>query len=316
MKLVSYLREEHDQLAFLVDGFLYDCDLLHPDLPNSMNMFLHYWEDLFPMAQQAEAAIKEGKISKDKGVAIDEVSLLAPIPFPTSLRLHESIITDQSFPNFVIANHHSIQGAGKINCMPDHLAQLDFEVAVAAVICKHARNVSSGEADEYIGGLMIMNDMTAGKLKQQELSATGAVVKGKDFSTVIGPCLVTLDELETFEIAAAENHVGKNWNFIVKGFVNGIELITENLAMFHFTFAELIERIAYGVTLQPGDIIAIGFNRSGSLAAYNMQQKKSDPNFAEQWLNQNDIVEIEVDGLGKLTNTIVKENSDFSILNK
>ena len=47
-----------------------------------------------------------------------------------------------------------------------------------------------------------------------------------------------------------------------------------------------------------------------------MQQKKSDPNFAEQWLNQNDIVEIEVDGLGELTNTIVKENSDFSILNK
>ena len=45
MKLVSYLKEERDQLAVLVDGLLFDMEDLHPDLPNSMAMFLHYWED-------------------------------------------------------------------------------------------------------------------------------------------------------------------------------------------------------------------------------------------------------------------------------
>ena len=48
MKLVSYLKDEHEQLALLVDGLLYDVDLIHPDIPNSMNMFLNYWDELFP----------------------------------------------------------------------------------------------------------------------------------------------------------------------------------------------------------------------------------------------------------------------------
>jgi fumarylacetoacetate (FAA) hydrolase len=310
MKLVSYLREEHDQLAFLVDGYLYDCDLLHPDLPSSMNMFLHYWEDLIPIAKQVDAAIKEGKVSTDKGIAITEVALLAPVPFPTSYRKHVSKTTEFSFPDFVFGNQHSIQGAGKINCMPDHLLDLDFEVTIAAVICKHTRNITAAEADEYIGGLMIMNDFTAGKFVQQESTNNTAVVKAKDFSTASGPCLVTLDELESLAISAVNNHIGKNWSFACKCLVNGVELINENITITDFTFAELIERCAYGVTLQPGDIIAIGFENKGSLRAYNMQQ-----NNTAQSLQENDIVEIEIEGLGKLSNIIVKENSDFSILN-
>ena len=79
MKLVSYLNDGHDQLAFFVDGLLYDCDLLHPELPNSMNMFLHYWDDMFPIAQQVDAAIKSGRINTDRGIPLEELQLLAPI---------------------------------------------------------------------------------------------------------------------------------------------------------------------------------------------------------------------------------------------
>eukprot|EP01136_Pigoraptor_vietnamica_P025244 Opistho-1_new@79035 len=86
MKLVSYLNDGRDQLAFLVDGLLFDCDALHPELPNSMNMFLHYWEDMYPIAQKVEAAIKSGKISHEQGAPIEEMQLLAPVPFPTSCR--------------------------------------------------------------------------------------------------------------------------------------------------------------------------------------------------------------------------------------
>ena len=64
MKLVSYLKEEHDQLAVLVDGLLYDMEDLHPDLPNGMSMFLNYWEDTFPMAQGGVLMIEDGKIAK------------------------------------------------------------------------------------------------------------------------------------------------------------------------------------------------------------------------------------------------------------
>ena len=50
MKLVTYLKDEQQQLAILVDGNLYDTDTLHPDLPISMSMFLNYWDDIMPVA--------------------------------------------------------------------------------------------------------------------------------------------------------------------------------------------------------------------------------------------------------------------------
>src|SRR5678815_717841 len=86
MKLVSYLLEEHDQLAVLVNGLLYDMENLHPDLPNSMSMFLNYWEDALPIAQEGVQMIEEGKIAQGKGVPVDNVQILAPIPLPTSCR--------------------------------------------------------------------------------------------------------------------------------------------------------------------------------------------------------------------------------------
>ena len=84
MKLVSYLREGHDQLGIYVDGFIYDMESLHPELPGNMNMFLQYWEDSFPTAQLAERMVKEGRITRDKGFPIDQAYLLAPVPFPSA----------------------------------------------------------------------------------------------------------------------------------------------------------------------------------------------------------------------------------------
>src|ERR1700694_5454375 len=86
MKLVSYLKEQHDQLAILVDGLLYDMDVIHPDIPNSMNMFLNYWDELLPMAQAGDLAIRDGHISPGRAIAIDSVQVLAPVPFPSSCR--------------------------------------------------------------------------------------------------------------------------------------------------------------------------------------------------------------------------------------
>ena len=61
MKLITYLKNDHEQLALVVNEKIYDTDKLHPDLPISMSMFLNYWEDVFPLAQAAERKIKEGR---------------------------------------------------------------------------------------------------------------------------------------------------------------------------------------------------------------------------------------------------------------
>ena len=332
MKLVSYLNEGHDQLAFLVDDLLFDCDLLHPELPNSMNMFLQYWDDMYPISKQVDAAIKSGKISKEQGISIENISLLAPVPFPTScrdgyaFRQHvaaarrnrkvEMIPEFDQYPIFYFTNHHSIQGPGDITCMPDHFEKLDFELEAAIVVCKPGRNITVDEADQYIGGLMIMNDMSARRLQMEEMLLNLGPAKGKDFATVIGPCLVTLDELEAYEVPCKEGHTGKSWNLNMKCWVNGIQVSSGNLADMDWTFAEIIERCAYGVTIHPGDVIGSGTVGTGCFLELNGTGKLNNPEFVEQWLKEGDIVEMEIDGLGKLSNTIVRDESNFSILEK
>ncbi len=332
MKLVSYLREGHDQLAFLVDNFLYDCDLVHPELPNSMNMFLHYWDDMYPVAMAVDAAIKDGRIGKANGIDLNDVQLLAPVPFPTScrdgyaFRQHvaaarrnrkvDMIAEFDQYPIFYFTNHHSVQGPGDILCMPDHFEKLDFELEAAIVICKQGRNIPAEEADSYIGGLMVMNDMSARRLQMEEMLLNLGPAKGKDFSTVIGPCLVTLDELEQFEIPAKENHVGKAWNLGMKCWVNGIQVSEGNVGDMDWTFAEIIERCSYGVNIQPGDVIGSGTVGTGCFLELNGTGKLNDSNYPEQWLQEGDVVEMEIEGLGRLKNKIVKEDSTFSLLAK
>lgn len=106
--------------------------------------------------------------------------------------------------------------------MPDHFEKLDFELEAAIVICKPGRNIKAAEADEYIGGLMIMNDMSAKKITNGRNATESWTCQGKKiFQPVIGPMLVTLDELEQYEVPCKENHTGKAWNLGMKCWVNG-----------------------------------------------------------------------------------------------
>src|SRR5688500_9291555 len=300
MKLVSYLKDEHDSLGILVDDRVYDMEVLHPDLPNTMGLFLNYCEDSFPMATGCIELIKEGKIRVEKGKPISSLQLLAPVPFPTScrdgyaFRQHvaaarrnrkvEMIPEFDQYPIFYFTNHLSIQGPGEVKCMPDHFEKLDFELEAAIVICKHGRNIPAEHADQYIGGLMIMNDMSARRLQMEEMLLNLGPAKGKDFSTAIGPWLVTLDELHEFEIPAKENHVGKSWNLEMICNVNGVQVSKGNLGDMDWTFAEIIERASYGVDLHLGDVIGSGTVGTGCFLELNGTGKLNDPNYVKQWL--------------------------------
>ena len=200
--------------------------------------------------------------------------------------------------------------------MPDHLEKLDFELEAAIVICKAGRNITAEEADHHIGGLMIMNDMSARRLQAEEMLLNLGPAKGKDFCTVLGPSLVTLDELETFEVPVREGHTGKTWNLSMKCSVNGVQVSEGKLSDMDWTFAEIIERCAYGVDLHPGDVIGSGTVGTGCFLELNGTGKLNDANYVEQWLAVGDVIEMEIGGLGMLRNTIVAEGSEFSILAK
>lgn len=332
MKLVSYLRDGHDQLAIFHEGMLYPMDQLHPELPSSMQVFLQYWDDYFPIANACLKAISEGRTNSTRGLPAEEAVLLAPVPFPSSCRdgyaFRQHVETARrnrgaamipefdQYPIFYFTNHHSIQGPGPVQCMPDHFEKLDFELEAAIVICRHGRNIPAEEADQYIGGLMIMNDLSARRLQMEEMLLNLGPAKGKDFATVIGPWLVTLDELAPYEIPAPAGHTGKNWNLPMTCTVNGVQVSQGNLGQMDWTFAEIIERASYGVNLYPGDVIGSGTVGTGCFLELNGTGKLNNPDYPEQWLKEGDEVVMEIEGLGSLSNTIVKEDSDFSILQR
>jgi len=330
MKLVSYYKDGQDQLAILVDGLLYDTDLMYPDLPVSMSMFLNYWEDVYPLALRVDRSIKNGSASRQQGIPYESVQVLAPVPHPTScrdgyaFRQHvalarrnrrvDMIKEFDQYPIFYFTNHNSIQGPGEVVCMPDHFEKLDFELEAAIVICKPGKNIKAEEADEYIGGYMVMNDLSARRLQMEEMLLNLGPAKGKDFAITIGPMLVTPDELEEFKIDCKPGHTGNAYNLAMKCWVNDVQVSEGNLADMDWTFAEIIERASYGVQLFPGDIIGSGTVGTGCFLELNGTGKLNDPEYKEQWLKEGDVVEMEIDNLGKLSNTIVKDESDFSIL--
>jgi fumarylacetoacetate (FAA) hydrolase len=96
--------------------------------------------------------------------------------------------------------------------------------------------------------------------------------------------------------------------------VNGIQVSAGNLGDMDWTFAEIIERASYGVDLYPGDVIGSGTVGTGCFLELNGTGKLNEPNYKEQWLQAGDIVEMEIDKLGTLTNSIELEEEDWSIL--
>jgi len=296
LKLTTYKKQGRYQTAILINDELYDVNLLVKAAPADMKTLLEQWDIYFPLLQKEEASIREGRKQKT-GNPYNTVEIAAPVPYPAScrdgyaFRQHVEaarrnrkvpmIPEFDQYPVFYFTNHQSIKGPGEILCMPDHLQKLDFELEVAIVVCKHGRNIKAAEADEYIGGLMIMNDLSARTLQMEEMLLNLGPAKGKDFATAIGPWLVSLDELEPFEVPCKEGHVGKSWNLKMTAGVNGKQVSEGNLADMDWTFAEIIERASYGVDLYPGDIIGSGTVGTGCFLELNGTGNLNDPNFGE-----------------------------------
>ena len=327
MKLITYLKNNQEQLAVLHGNHLHDLNSLSDDLPATMVAFLHTWESSYPKALDAYLKLQE---NEHTATPLSGVMLLAPVPHPTScrdgyaFRQHvaaarrnrkvDMIPEFDQYPIFYFTNHQRVQGPGEVKCMPDHFQKLDFELEAAIVVCKKGRNIKAGYADAYIGGLMIMNDLSARTLQMEEMLLNLGPAKGKDFATTIGPWLVTLDELKPYEVAPKANHTGKNWNLKMTCKVNGIQVSEGNMADMDWTFAEIIERVSYGADIFPGDVIGSGTVGTGCFLELNGTGKLHNPNYKEQWLQNGDVIDMEIDQLGLLSNTIVAEQTEWSIL--
>jgi len=327
MKIISYRLNNAISYGVLVNNEVYSLPENQSGLPASMNEFLALEEKGMQLAQQTANQIASQSIV---ATPIHNYEILAPVPHPTScrdgyaFRQHveaarknrgvEMIPEFDQYPIFYFTNHQAVEGPGPVYCMPDHFEQLDFELEIAIVIGKKGRNIKASEADAYIAGFTIMNDMSARKLQMEEMLLNLGPAKGKDFSTVIGPWLVTPDELAQKVAPTKAGHVGLNYDLAMKCYVNDILVSSGNVKDMDWTFAEIIERCSYGVTLYPGDVIGSGTVGTGCFLELNGTGKRLDPNFKPQWLQNGDKVTMSIDNLGILENQIIAEETNWSIL--
>ena len=327
MKLISYQLNNTISYGVLVNNELYSLPDINASFPDSMNAFLALEESGMEMARQTAKQIEDGALV---ATPVSNYEILAPVPHPTScrdgyaFRQHveaarknrgvEMIPEFDQYPIFYFTNHQAVEGPGPVYCMPDHFQQLDFELEIAIVIGKKGKNIKASEADAYIAGFTIMNDMSARKLQMEEMLLNLGPAKGKDFSTVIGPWLVTPDELAQKVAPTKAGHTGLNYDLAMKCFVNDILVSSGNVKDMDWTFAEIIERCSYGVTLYPGDVIGSGTVGTGCFLELNGTGKRLDPNFQPQWLQNGDRVTMTIDALGILENQIIAEDTNWSIL--
>lgn len=317
MKFVTFLENQQEKVGLVLQDAIYDLTKINSNLPATLIGILADDDSSLLICQQIYHEINRGEY---KNALVENPHLLAPIPHPSSFRdayaFRQHVETSRlnrglemipefdQFPVFYFSNHQAIQGPGKIYAMEKHFDRMDFELEVAIVIKKEGMNITAEDADDYIGGFMILNDLSARALQMEEMKLNLGPAKGKDFASMFGPYLVTPDEITNEKVEPKKGHLGNCYDLEMTCAVNGIEVSRGNFKEMHWTFAEIIERISYGVKLYPGDIIGSGTVGTGCFLELNGTGKRQDATYREQWLQPNDIIEMSITGLGKLVNSV------------
>jgi fumarylacetoacetate (FAA) hydrolase len=218
---------------------------------------------------------------------VEDVRLCAPIPRPPSVRdfyaFERHVATARAqrglemapewyqIPVFYFSNPAAMLGPGDEVRFPPASSAWDYELEAAAVV----------GGDGGIAGFTVLNDWSARDLQKMEMAVGLGPAKGKDFGTSLGPVLVTFDELGDLRLEMVAR-------------VNGEERSRGNLGEMHWTWEQLVEHAARDTRLVPGDVLGSGTVGTGCILEHG----------DGRWLQSGDVVELEVEGIGVLRNTV------------
>ena len=307
MKLVTFLKAGLEKIgAVLPDGQILDFATADARLAVDMVTLIQRQDELMPLARRLVAAPPEAAL-----VQAASLRLLAPLPRPVSMRdgyaFRQHVSTARRnrglemipefdlFPVTYFTNHLAVTGPGEVRVQDQHLVRLDFELEVAIVMGRPLKNATLEEADAAIFGYMVMNDWSARMLQMEEMKLSLGPCKGKDFATSLGPWLVTKDELNL-----ETTPQGEVLHAAMTCAVNGQLLSQGNANSMNWTFAQILQRTSYGIQMQPGEVIGSGTVGTGCLLELN-GSKVTD----NLWLKAGDEVVMEIQGLGRLVNTVI-----------
>jgi fumarylacetoacetate (FAA) hydrolase len=219
--------------------------------------------------------------------ALADVEFRAPVLHPPSVRdfyaFEQHVKTARAvrglevprewyeIPVFYFSTPAAIYGPDDEIPSPPDTNELDYELEVAAIIGAEGR----------IGGFTIMNDWSARDLQRAEMRVGLGPSKGKDFATSLGPIVVTPDEFD-----------GSSGTMVAR--VNGEERSRGELADMHHSWEAIAAHAARNTKLLPGDVLGSGTVGTGCILEHG----------DGRWLQRGDVVELEVDGIGVLRNTV------------
>jgi len=241
---------------------------------------------------------------------LGEVVLLAPIPDPPTLRdfyaFEQHVKTGRAkrglemlpewyeIPTFYFSNTSEISGPDATVPYPLGCQELDFELEIACVIGREGKNIALEEASDYIAGYTIMNDWSARDFQRKDTRLGLGPGKGKDFATSLGPYLVTPDELISRRSGSGAS---ERYDMTMLARINGKEVSRGNFKDIYHSFPQMIARASRNARLRVGDVLGSGTVGTGCLFEFGMT--------VHRWLQPQDVVELEIDGIGVLRNCIV-----------
>ena len=244
--------------------------------------------------------------SREAVFPLAEVTLLAPIPQPPQMRdflcfekhLQQAFAavaklrgTEARIPKiwyerpiFYHPNRLNVCGTGADVPWPRYTERLDFELEFGCYIGRPGKDIPRERAREHIFGYTIFNDFSARDEQTLEMMGQLGPGKGKDFdnSNVMGPCLVTADEIENvYDLAMICRVNGEEWG---RG----------NSRDMHWKFEDCIAHVSRSETVHPGEFFGSGTVGNGC----GLEQLR--------FLAPGDVVELEVEGIGILRNRVVR----------
>ena len=221
-------------------------------------------------------------------LSIDDVTLIAPIVHPPKIiclgwnysdHAAERKIEIPEEPVVFMKPHTAIIGPNQKIIKRPFVTELDYEGELAIVVGKKAKDIPESEASKYIFGYTILNDVSARDFQFKDKQWT----RGKGFDTFAptGPCIVTSEQLPNTE------------NLSIKTWVNGELRQNGSTRDMIFNVRQIIYHLSRVMTLEPCDIIA-----TGTPSGVGMAMKP------QKWLKSGDVVRIEIEGIGRLENTV------------
>jgi fumarylacetoacetate (FAA) hydrolase len=241
---------------------------------------------------------------------LSEVQLKSPIPEPPTLRdfyafeqhvraarfkrTAEMIPEWYEIPTFYFSITSEIYGHDEDVPYPVGSNELDIELEIACVIGQEGKDIPVDEAAGYIAGYTIMNDWSARDFQRKDMKLNLGPGKGKDFATSLGPWLVTPDELEARKTGSGAS---ERYDMTMLARVDGQEISRGNFKDIYYSFPQMIAYASRNARLRIGDVIGSGTVGTGCLLEIGTG--------VHPWFQRGEVIELEIDGIGVLRNTIV-----------